>query len=112
MRPDAPDHSSCESHSNHTTRTHDQAQKLGKNQLELVDAGTSSSKYVKLEHLGELVSKNLNRALDALADKFGDDVVRRASQGDARHATLSGQWKRGSRDTDRPDAEREGDEGR
>ncbi|MCR9097488.1 MAG: DNA polymerase IV [bacterium] len=56
--------------------------------------------------------RQLNRALDALADKFGDDVVRRASQGDARHATLSGQWKRGSRDTDRPDAERDGDEGR
>ena len=46
--------------------------------------------------------RSLNQALDALADKFGDDVVRRASQGEARHATLSGQWKRGSRDTDRP----------
>ncbi len=47
--------------------------------------------------------RNLNRALDRLADRFGDDVVRRASQGEARHATLSGQWKKGSRDTHGPD---------
>lgn len=46
--------------------------------------------------------RDLNRALDALADRFGDDVVRRASQGEARHATLSGQWKKGSRDTHGP----------
>jgi len=46
--------------------------------------------------------RKLNRALDALADRFGDDVVRRASQGEARHATLSGQWKRGSRDAHGP----------
>ena len=46
--------------------------------------------------------RRLNRALDALADRFGDDVVRRASQADARHATLSGQWKKGSRDTHGP----------
>jgi len=48
--------------------------------------------------------RKLNHALDALADRFGDDVVRRASQAEAAHATLSGQWKRGSRDTDRPEA--------
>jgi len=46
--------------------------------------------------------RKLNRALDALADRFGDDVVRRASQAEARHATLSGQWKKGSRDTHGP----------
>ncbi len=44
--------------------------------------------------------RELNRALDALADRFGDDVVRRASQAETRHATLSGQWKKGSRDID------------
>ena len=44
----------------------------------------------------------LNRALDALADRFGDDVVRRASQAEIKHATLSGQWKKGSRDTHGP----------
>ncbi len=44
----------------------------------------------------------LNKALDVLAAKFGENVVRRASQAETRHATLSGQWKKGSRDTDRP----------
>ncbi|HKK51486.1 MAG TPA: hypothetical protein VKA74_07855, partial [Myxococcota bacterium] len=42
--------------------------------------------------------RELDRALDQLADRFGDGVVRRASQADAHHATLSGQWKKGSRD--------------
>ena len=49
--------------------------------------------------------RKLNEALDQLADRFGDDVVRRASQGEARHATLSGQWKKGSRDTHGPESE-------
>lgn len=53
--------------------------------------------------------RNLNRALDELADRFGDDVVRRASQAEARHATLSGQWKKGSRDTHGPGSESESD---
>ena len=52
-----------------------------------------------------LRKRELNRALDQLADRFGDDVVRRASQGEARHATLSGQWKKGSRDTHGPEPE-------
>lgn len=51
--------------------------------------------------------RQLNRALDQLADRFGDDVVKRASQAEARHATLSGQWKKGSRDTDGPGADSE-----
>ncbi len=46
--------------------------------------------------------RRLNRALDALADRFGDDAVRRASQAEIKHATLSGQWKKGSRETDGP----------
>ncbi len=46
--------------------------------------------------------RQLNRALDALADRFGDDVVRRASQAEVKHATMSGQWKKGSRDADGP----------
>ena len=49
--------------------------------------------------------RQLNQALDVLADRFGEGVVRRASQGEARQATMSGQWKRGSRDTDRPEAD-------
>lgn len=48
-------------------RIGDQAEKLGRNQLELVDNGASLSNYVNLEHLGELVSRMLNRALDAFA---------------------------------------------
>ncbi len=57
--------------------------------------------------------QRLNRALDVLADRFGDGVVRRASQAEARHATLSGQWKRGSRDAEVPvDGGGAGDEGR
>lgn len=46
--------------------------------------------------------RRLNRALDALADRFGDDAVRRASQAEIKHATMSGQWKKGSRETDGP----------
>ena len=49
--------------------------------------------------------RKLNRALDQLADRFGDDVVKRASQAEARHATMSGQWKKGSRDTHGPDVD-------
>jgi len=49
--------------------------------------------------------RKLNEALDVLADRFGDGVVRRASQAEARHATLSGQWKKGSRDIEAPSAE-------
>jgi DNA polymerase-4 len=49
--------------------------------------------------------RRLNRALDALADRFGDDVIRRASQAEVRPATLSGQWKKGSRDTHGPDVD-------
>ena len=46
--------------------------------------------------------RRLNQAIDALADRFGDDVVRRASQAEVRHATMSGQWKKGSRESDGP----------
>ena len=49
--------------------------------------------------------KRLNRALDSLADRFGDDVVKLASQAEARHATLSGQWKKGSRDLENSESE-------
>ena len=49
--------------------------------------------------------RKLNAALDVLADRFGDGVIRRASQAEARHATLSAQWKKGSRDTEAPSPE-------
>lgn len=72
----------------------------GAAQLSLFDAESEDPRSMQATPR----KRNLNRALDALADRFGDDTVRRASQGEARHATLSGQWKRGSRDTDRLDA--------
>jgi DNA polymerase-4 len=69
-------------------------------QLTLFDQEASGSGAVAKPRRREL-----NRALDQLADRFGDDVVKRASQGEARHATLSGQWKKGSRDTHGPDVD-------
>jgi phosphate transport system protein len=48
-------------------RIGDQAQKLGKHQIELIDAGVSAASFAKIGHLGDLVSNNLNRALDAFA---------------------------------------------
>jgi len=69
-------------------------------QLTLFDEDTGGRTAVEKPRRREL-----NRALDQLADRFGDDVVKRASQGEARHATLSGQWKKGSRDTHGPEAD-------
>ena len=57
-------------------RIGDQAEKLGKMQLELDDQGVSSATFVKLEHLGELVSKILNLALDAFARMNVEDAMR------------------------------------
>jgi phosphate transport system protein len=48
-------------------RIGDQAEKLGKFELELIDEGSTSTEYAKLEHLGELVAKMLNSALNAFA---------------------------------------------
>lgn len=61
-------------------RIGDQAQKLGKHQLELVDAGVSSSTFVKIEHLGQLVSSNLNLALDAFARMDVKDAMETISR--------------------------------
>ena len=55
-------------------RIGDQAEKLGRNQLELTDRGATSGHYANLEHLGELVSKMLNRSLDAFARMDVDDA--------------------------------------
>ena len=57
-------------------RIGDQAEKLGRNQLELVDDGASSSNFANIEHLGELVSKMLNRALDAFARMNVEDALK------------------------------------
>lgn len=48
-------------------RIGDQAEKLGRLELELTDEGASTSQFIKLEHLGNLVSKMLHDALDAFA---------------------------------------------
>ena len=57
-------------------RIGDQAEKLGRNQLELVGDGDSSSSYVSLENLGNRVSKMLHHALDAFARMNVDDAVK------------------------------------
>lgn len=76
----------------------------------LIDSAASGQQLGLFEDSGSpaiaqttTVRRKLNRALDVLADRFGDGVVRRASQADARHATLSGQWKKGSRDAHGPE---------
>ena len=57
-------------------RIGDQAEKLGRNQLELVDGGSRQSNSAKLEHLGELVSRMLNRSLDAFARMDVDEAMK------------------------------------
>jgi phosphate transport system protein len=61
---------------NDLERIGDQAEKLGRNQLELVDDGAESSYFMKLEHLGELVSKMLNKALDSFARMDVDEALK------------------------------------
>ena len=55
-------------------RIGDQAKKLGKFELELIDEGSTSTQYAKLEHLGQLVSKMLNNALNSFA-RLDDEVA-------------------------------------
>jgi len=55
-------------------RIGDQAEKLGRHQLELTDAGVSSDIFVPLEHLGEMVSKMLHDSLDAFARMSVEDA--------------------------------------
>jgi phosphate transport system protein len=57
-------------------RIGDQAEKLGRNQLELVQSGVNASAFVRLEHLGEHVSKMLHSALDAFARMNVDDAMK------------------------------------
>jgi len=55
-------------------RIGDKAQKLGIFELELIDKGSTSSQYAKLEHLGNLVSKMLHNALNSFA-RLDDHVA-------------------------------------
>ena len=56
-------------------RIGDQAEKLGKMQLELEEQSVSSSTYAQLDHLGQLVCNVLNGALDAFARMNVDDAL-------------------------------------
>ena len=56
-------------------RIGDQAEKLGKIQLELEQQDVSSATFVKLEHLGELVGKILHSTLDAFARMNVEDAM-------------------------------------
>ena len=57
-------------------RIGDQAEKLGRNQLELVDEGGKSSKYASLEHIGSQVSNMLHNALDSFARMDVDGALK------------------------------------
>jgi len=61
---------------NDLERIGDQAEKLGRNQLELIDDDAGSSHCLKLEHLGDLVSKMLNKALDSFARMDVDEALK------------------------------------
>lgn len=61
---------------NDLERIGDEAEKLGRNQLKLIDDGAESSHCMKLEHLGELVSKMLNKALDSFARMDVDEALK------------------------------------
>ncbi len=57
-------------------RIGDQAEKLGRYHLELVDSGEKSGRYASLEHLGDLVSKLLNRCLDCFARMDDEEALK------------------------------------
>jgi phosphate transport system protein len=61
---------------NDLERIGDQAEKLGRNQLELIDDDAGSSHCMRLEHLGNLVSKMLNKALDSFARMDVDEALK------------------------------------
>lgn len=64
-------------------RIGDQAEKLGRFELELIDEGSSTAQFVKLGHLGSLVNKILHSALDAFArmnDKDALETIARDSK--------------------------------
>jgi len=72
-------------------RIGDQAEKLGQFELELIDEGSSSTDYAKLEHIGNLVSKMLNNALNAFArmdDKAALKTIKKDSKIDTEYEAL------------------------
>ena len=63
-------------------RIGDQAEKLGRNQLELMQNGVGMPTFVQLEHLGEHVSRMLHSALDAFARMNVDDAMKAIAMDD------------------------------
>jgi phosphate transport system protein len=61
---------------NDLERIGDLAEKLGQFELELIDEGSTSTEYAKLEHLGDLVSAMLNNALNAFARMDADSALK------------------------------------
>jgi phosphate transport system protein len=61
---------------NDLERIGDLAEKLGQFELELIDEGSTSTEYAKLEHLGDLVSGMLNNALNAFARMDADSALK------------------------------------
>ena len=57
-------------------RIGDLAEKLGRFELELIDEGSTSTEYAKLEHLGLLVSKMLHNSLNAFARMDADAAIK------------------------------------
>jgi phosphate transport system protein len=57
-------------------RIGDLAEKLGQFELELIDEGSTSTEYAKLEHLGQLVSAMLNNALNSFARMDADSALK------------------------------------
>ncbi len=61
---------------NDLERIGDLAEKLGQFELELIDEGSTSTEYAKLEHLGDLVSAMLNNALNSFARMDADSALK------------------------------------
>jgi phosphate transport system protein len=77
---------------NDLERIGDQAEKLGRNQLELIDDGAGSH-CMKLEHLGDLVSKMLNKALDSFARMDVDEALKTIALDEKINAEFDGMMR-------------------
>ncbi len=75
-------------------RIGDQAEKLGRFELELIAEGSTSSQYAQLEHLGERVIRMLRKALDAFArldDEAALKTIKRDNKINAEYEALTRQ---------------------
>jgi phosphate transport system protein len=78
---------------NDLERIGDQAEKLGRNQLELIDDAAGSSHCMKLEHLGDLVRKMLNKALDSFARMDVDEALKTIALDEKINAEFDGMMR-------------------